>query len=175
MAVALSIAIHTFGQGPVQENGQKPSPLSNGSVPKVVSEKFDTEYPATTPDPSWYGCPAQGDEYWYGYNPYVCDGVAPEYYAVEFTKGDTLHKVVYTKQGKRIAVHRRWKELPKAVSEAIKKGKYKSWTITKDKEQIFNDPNRMKVYKVIVEKGTEKRALYFESNGTLMKEKKKKS
>jgi hypothetical protein len=62
--------------------------------------------------------------------------------------------------------------MPTAVTDAINKGDYKSWTVGKDKEEIFKDKDtdQMKVYKVSVSKGSEKRTLYFQQDGKMLKD-----
>jgi len=63
-------------------------------------------------------------------------------------------------------------DLPKAVSAVISKGQYKTWKVGTDKEEIFKDTDKdkLKVYKVDVENGKEKRMLYFQQDGRLLKD-----
>lgn len=174
-----SVVGSSFGQAPmveVADGGKMPAKLEKDSVPKIVIEKYIIEYPVVVND-SWYGYPAFIEESdWYGYDSYLYTTNHPEYYVVEFTKEETPHKIMYSKAGKKIATHKKFiTDLPKAVSEAIGKSKYKSWIFVKDNEEILKESDKKKVYKVIVKKGTEKHALYFEPNGNLVKDKKLRS
>jgi hypothetical protein len=47
-----------------------------------------------------------------------------------------------------------------------------SWTVGKDKEELFKDKDtdQMKVYKVSVSKGNEKRTLYFQQDRKMLKD-----
>jgi len=97
----------------------------------------------------------------------------PENYVVEFVKVKVPYKAVYSKTGQKIAIHRALtSDLPKAVSAVISKGQYKTWKVGTDKEEIFKDTDKdkLKVYKVDVENGKEKRMLYFQQDGRLLKD-----
>lgn len=142
-------------------------------LPKVVTETFITEFPVVTNE-SWFGYPKFDFERdWYYHDPYMYSIENPEFYVVEFTKDNIKHKAVYSKKGKKIAVHKKTLELPKAITTAIDKSKYGKWKIAKEKEVIFRDTefDKIKTYKVIVEKGKEKHALYYSSEGNLFKDK----
>ncbi|HWZ23187.1 MAG TPA: hypothetical protein VNW06_11065 [Cytophagaceae bacterium] len=173
-----SLALNSFGQAPmksVDKGGKKPNKIEKTSVPKTVTDVYVLEYPMSTNE-VWYSYPAfSEDSDWYGYDPYLEGGVSPEYYIVEFTSKEKIpHKVIYTKEGKKVATHRKLNaELPAAVSTAINTGEYKGWTVQKDKQEMFKmkDTDKVKVYRVIVEKGMDKHALYYESDGTLLKDK----
>ena len=56
---------------------------------------------------------------------------------VEFTSDSIPHKTLYTKAGKKIAVHKAISVLPSAVSKAISNGKYKTWTTGKEDRGNF--------------------------------------
>jgi hypothetical protein len=185
MVVGLALVVLVITNGlaqapmkPIEEGGKKPNKLEASKVPKTVTDIYILEYPSVV-DYSWYGYPAFMEESdWYAYDPYLIPGEYPEYYIVEFIQDDTPHKVMYSKNGKRIATHRELKaDLPPAVSNALSKGAYKNWMIKKEKEEIFKekDTDKFKVYKIVVEKGKEKHALYYETDGTLLKDKKLKS
>ncbi len=166
------LAVESFGQG------KKPAKLDVVKVPKVVTETYIIEYPMTDYY-GWYGYPAFSNESdWYGYDPYLMGGEYPEYYIVEFTKDKTPYKVIYSKNGKKIATHKGMqRDLPKAVSDAINKGIYKSWLITKEREEILRekDTDNFKVFKIVVEKAGERHALFYQSDGTLLIDRKLKS
>jgi hypothetical protein len=174
-------AMTSFGQVTTKTNKEalkKPVKLEKSKVPKPVTESYYREYPVTTYD-NWYGYPAynyQNDWYdnWFDYGPYSYTEF-PEYYIVESTKDNTPYKAIYDKTGAKIAVHKILKsDLPKAVLATISKGEYKTWKMANDKEEIFKDKesDQMKVYKVVVEKGTEKHNLFFQADGKLLKDKK---
>jgi mevalonate pyrophosphate decarboxylase len=122
---------------------------------------------------SWYGYPAfASDADWFGNESYYYTTDNPQYYIVEFTSEKTPYKVIYTKEGKKIATSRRLKtELPSAVLNALNKSVYKTWTVSKEREEIFRQSDKKKVYRVVVENGMARHALYFESNGKLIKDK----
>jgi hypothetical protein len=175
--VSASFAIQSFAQAPmkpIEEGGKMPAKLDKAQVPKPVTDTYIVEYPSATYD-SWYGYPAFTDESdWYGYNPYRYSAMNPEYYMVEFTKDQAPHKVVYSKEGKKVATHKKvYTEVPKAISSEMIKGDYKGWKIANEKEEIFKDgdSDQMKVYKLTVEKGKEKHILYYLPSGKLIKDK----
>jgi hypothetical protein len=173
----VSFVIASFGQTTTKTNSKTTSKkLDKANVPSQVTEMYVVEYPVTAYE-SWYGYPAFSTVTdWYGYDSDFYTTDAPEYYVVEFTKDGTPYKVIYTKQGKKVATARTIKmdgDVPQAVSNAIKKSAYKNWTITKEKEEFFKDTDEMKVYKVVVEKGNEKHALIYQEDGKLLKDKKK--
>lgn len=150
--------------------------LVKTKVPKDVTQLFYVDYPsANVYDDNWYGYPSF--DYvndWYDYDPYLYANDDPDTYVIEFTMDSIPHRAVYTKAGKKVAVHKAISVLPSAVSFAISKGDYKTWTLGKEKEEIFKDKDsdKLKVYKVTVSMGDQKHTLYFESNGKLINDKK---
>jgi hypothetical protein len=62
--------------------------------------------------------------------------------------------------------------LPIEVSAALKRSKYQTWKIGKDKEEIFKDDKKdqIKVYRITVKKENELRTLYFQQNGKMLKD-----
>ena len=175
-ALLTFFAVSSFAQTAsttTKADGKKKVKIEKNKVPKVVTETFYVDYPVTTYE-SWYGYPTfDNDLYWYDYDPFFYSNEYPEYYVVDFTKDNTPYKAVYNKSGKKIAIHKKLSDLPKAVLSAISSGAYKTWTVAKDKEEIFKDKDsdQLKVYKVEVEKGKEKHALYFQPDGKLLKDK----
>ncbi len=175
-ALLTFFAVSSFAQTAsttTKADGKKKVKIEKNKVPKVVTETFYVDYPVTTYE-SWYGYPTfDNDLYWYDYDPFFYSNDYPEYYVVDFTKDNTPYKAVYNKSGKKIAIHKKLLDLPKAVLSAISSGAYKTWTVAKDKEEIFKDKDsdQLKVYKVEVEKGKEKHALYFQPDGKLLKDK----
>lgn len=146
--------------------------IEKAKVPKVVTEEFIMEYPVVESD-MWFGYPALTNELeWYDYNPMYYTYEYPEYYVVEFVKDKTKHKAVYTKEGKKVAVHHKVKAeaVPTAVNTSIKNGIYKTWKETDEKEEIENVTSKEKVYKMTVEKDDKKHYLYYDSAGKLLKE-----
>ena len=170
------VAINSFGQTEkvTEKKGKKPVKTEKSKVPAVVTETFVREYPTALYD-NWYGYPAFANESdWYGYNPYLY-AEYPEYYVVEFTENAVPNKVIYSKGGKKIATHRKLNSpLPEKVTASIHSGEYKSWKLMNDKEEIFKDgdADNLKVYKVEVEKGTQKHILLYLSDGKLLTDKK---
>jgi len=153
---------------------ENPVKLEKNKVPKPVTESYYRDFPVTNYE-NWYGYPDYDyQNYWYDNNPYSYTEF-PEYYMIETTKDNIPYKAIYNKSGTKIAVHKSLKsELPKSVLITINKGEYKSWKIANDKEEIFkdSDKDKLKVYKVDVEKGKEKHTLYFQLDGTLLKDRK---
>jgi hypothetical protein len=174
----ISFTLNTYGQHKTvkttEKTEKKPAKLEKTKIPKAVTDIYIKEYLAPT-DEYWYGYPEFDYENdWYGYNPYLFEYQHPEYFLVEFTANGTPYKVIYSKSGKKIATHRKLKtELPDAVKTAIGKGEYSTWTLGKEKEEIFRDTemDKMKVYKVDVEKGKEKHILFYSADGDLLKDK----
>jgi hypothetical protein len=149
--------------------------LDKTKIPKKVTELFYVDYPATTvSDERWYGYPTFDTSDWYDYNPYLFANADPDTYLVEFTMDSTTHRAIYTKTGEKLAIHTIISDLPATVSAAIKKSAYKTWAIDKEKEEIFKDKDsdKLKVYKVKVETGSQAHILYFLGDGRLMKDKK---
>ena len=141
-------------------------------VPKVVTEIFNKQFPVKS-EVDWYGYPQfdNGSD-WYEYDPSYYSNQNPENYVVEFTHNDTLDKVVYTKNGQKIATHRRLNAvLPAKITDAIRKSVYKTWSIGNDKEEIFKDSksDQIKVYRVTVRKENKRHTLYFQDNGKLLR------
>jgi hypothetical protein len=175
--VGASFAMQSFAQAPMvttEKGGKMPDKIEKAAVPKPVTDTYIVEYPTAMYD-SWYGYPAFSDESdWYGYNPYRYSAMNPEYYMVEFTKDKAPHKVVYSKEGKKVATHKKvYTEVPSAISNEMIKGPYKGWKIANEKEEIFkdSDSDQMKVYKLTVEKDNMKHILYYLPSGKLIKDK----
>ena len=174
--LVLFLAASSFGQAPMKsviEGGKKPVKIELAKVPTGVTESFYREYPVPTYQ-WWYGHPGFANDYeWYGYDPYFYESEYPEYYIVEFEKDKVAQKAVYSKAGKKIAVHKKIKtSLPTDVTAALAKTEYKLWKVAVEKEEIFKDGDNdvLKVYKIIVEKGKKIHTLYYRADGTLLKD-----
>ena len=173
-------AMASFGQAtskPAKEGEKAKAKVEKTKVPKEVTDTYYMEYPGAVYE-NWYGYPTYnyGDYWyddWYDYGPYSYVDY-PEYYVVEFTKDKIPQKAIYSKTGKKVAIHKMLVDLPKAVTASISKCEYKAWKLEKDKEEIFKDKDKdqMKVYKVTVEKGKEKHTLFLQPDGKLLKDKK---
>jgi hypothetical protein len=168
-----SFALSAFAQ--TAKSTKKSKTIEKSKVPTTVTETYIVEYPVTVYE-TWYGYPIFNDETdWYGYDTDLYTDEYPEYYVVEFTKDGTPYKVIYSKEGKKVATHKTIMvgDVPKAVADALNKSAYKSWMIKKEREEIFRDKADMKVYKVVVEKGNEKHVLFYQEDGKLLKDKKR--
>jgi hypothetical protein len=170
-------AINSFGQittTTTKSTTKKSAKLDKTKVPKVVTDTYYNEYPVTT-DESWYGYPTwDNGDYWYDYDPYFYTDANSNNYAVDFYQNGIPYTVIYSASGQKIAAHKKKiTDIPTAITAAINAGTYKTWTIGKDKEEIFkaSDADQMKVYKINVAKGSEKHTLYFRVDGTLLKDK----
>ena len=179
--LALLLAMYTtsaFSQAPTKANAEElgnPKKVSKDEVPKDVTDAFYKVFPVTV-NPSWYTFPAydyQMDwwDNWYDYHPNASP-YSPDYYAADYDDDSTQHKAIYHKSGKHVATHKKLKELPKPILDAIANSIYKTWRLGKEKEEIFRDKEKMKVYKVEVEKGKEKHALFYQQDGKLLKDRK---
>jgi hypothetical protein len=177
--VMVLIAMYAVAQDPktpltpIGEEGRLPDQLEKKNVPDIVTQNYYRDYPSATVE-SWYVYPEytymDGTD-WYVYSPSLVGG-APEYYLVEFTTDKTPHKVVYSKTGQRMSTYRGMSSnLPKPVTDALKKSSYKSWKIVNEKEEIWRESDKKKVYKIVVEKEKEKHALYYQEDGKLLKDK----
>lgn len=148
--------------------------IETSQVPAIIMEKYNKEYPLRTLE-VWNGYPELLDESeWYGCNPYLYNCVNPKYYVVDFTKDKLQHKVIYTLEGKKVAVHRSMNtQTIKAIAKAIMKTNYKDWKVTRAQEEIFKGDNtdKLVVYKIEVTKGEKVHYLFYKANGTLIKDK----
>ena len=166
-ALLILLVVDSFGQTVSKANtpaAKKHTKIDKNKVPKDVTMTFTTEYPTVTYE-DWYDYPSFNySDDWYDYDPYwFADN--PANYAVEFTVNNVPYKSLYTKAGKKIATHRALSsDLPTAVQSAISKSQYKTWTVGKDKEEIFRDKDsdQMKVYKVTLTTGNQKHTLYIQ-------------
>jgi hypothetical protein len=147
-------------------------PIDKSKIPKAVTEEFYKQYPVKT-STDWYAYPSYDDgDDWYEFDPSYHSNQDPENYVVVFRHKRILTKAIYSKDGKKIAVHQDMNApLPASVTRSIREGLYKSWILTKDREQIFKDSKSDKiiVYRVVVKKDNEKHVLYFQQNGKLLK------
>ncbi|WP_306621859.1 PepSY-like domain-containing protein [Chryseobacterium ginsenosidimutans] len=179
VAVLMSVAFTTAVSGQstkksAQKTEQKSTKIVKERVPKAVTENFSKEYPMAIRE-LWYVYP----EFdiindWYYYDPFLFSRAVPEYYIAEFVIDGHDHKVIYSKEGKKIAVHKKGiTDLPETVSDAIRKSIYSTYNVAEDKEEIFRDSSLdlLKVYKIEVDKGPSKHYLFFSSEGQLLKDK----
>ena len=174
LCILAFMTTNIVAQNPKHKTKSHSKAIAKAKVPKVVSEAFIMEYPVTESE-MWYGYPSFGDGLnWYDYNPGYYYNEYPENYIVEYVKEQTPHKAIYTKEGKKIAEHHPVKSdvIPVAVSEAMKKGAYKNWKETAEKEEIIKVENSEKVYRMTVEKNGERHHVFYDVNGKLLKDKK---
>jgi len=148
--------------------------IEKNKVPKEVTDVYIKEYPISSNE-RWYGYPEYDyNNYWYD-DPSNVYSEYPAYYVIESVTDNIPYKVVYSKTGKKIAVHKSLKsDLPKAVSATIANSKYKTWKLVNEKEEIFKDTDKdkIKVYKVDVVSGKEEHILFIQTDGKLLKDKK---
>jgi len=158
-----------------KEKMRRQAKVEKNKVPKEVTIIFYKDYPTVTEE-GWYVYPAYDSQinWWDNWDdsPYVST-LSTDYYEVEFTEDKTPTKAIYSKKGEKLATHKKLKnEVPKPVSAAISNSVYKTWKLGKEKEEIFKDKEKMKVYKIDVENGKEKHTLYYQQDGKLLKDKK---
>lgn len=176
-ALLVLLVANSFGQAAtkaVAPAAKKHAKIDKTKVPKDVTMTFYNEYPTVTYQ-DWFDYPAFNySDDWYDYDPYWFSD-NPANYAVEFTVNNVPYQSVYTKAGKKIATHKGiTSDLPIAVLSAIGKSQYKTWTLGKNKEEIFKDKDsdQMKVYKVTVTMGNQNHTLYMQKDGKILKDKK---
>ena len=147
--------------------------IDKGQIPKDVTDAFSDQYPSAT-NGDWYCYPSSATAAdWYS-----CDssyiGVGDVHsYDIEFISDGTPYKAIYATNGTKIASHKGMDAaMPAAVTDAISNGDYKSWTLGKDKEEIYKDAasDPLKVYRVNVMNGSEKHTLYFQQDGKMLKD-----
>ena len=161
----LLLAFNLLGQITIMSSkdfDKKPIKLEKNKVPKSVIDNNYREYPVNNYD-NWF----DNTNYTFTEN--------PEYYLIESSQDNIPYKAIYSKTATNIAIHKNIKsDLPKAVLATVTKSNYKTWKIADDKEEIFKDSDKdqFKVYKVDVEKGKEKHTLFFQLDGTLLKDRK---
>lgn len=179
LAFLLGTCLVASAQAPMTEidkGGKMPNKaLDESKVPLSVKQQFTTDYPMVKTY-YWYGYPAIVDSSWTDYDSqsYVTEGPI-EYYVTEYVVNEVPSKTVYSKSGKKVSTHKSVKdhEIPVAVTNAIKKGKYSGWKIASEKEELMKDSDKKKLYKVIVEKSGETHVLCYDASGKLIKDKKK--
>ena len=178
--ILFAITFQSFAQAPmvsVQEGGKKPNTMEKAKIPTQVMATHIKECPLpTTMNEYWYGYPDFTNESdWYGYNYDLYSNVNPSYYIVTLFKDQKNCRIMYAKNGKKVATHRSYTSvLPLAIAKAIQAGNYKNWDMTGENEEIFKDKDsdQLKIYKVVVQKGTEKYALFYMADGRFLKENK---
>ncbi|MBW8523766.1 hypothetical protein K0U91_00825 [Chryseobacterium chendengshani] len=152
----------------------KPEKILRNDVPKDVIENFVKDHPAVQNE-QWRGYPTEDfRNVWYDYNPSLNSSSASDYFVAEFWEGGEHQEGMYSRDGKKIAIHKKIdSQLPQPILDAIKKGVYKNWKIAKEKEEIFRDYSldQLKVYKVTVQKGSSKHFLFYSADGALLKDK----
>ncbi len=161
-------------QVPVEKAKAVTTYVETSQVPAIIIEKYNKEYPLRTLE-VWNGYPELLEESdWFGCNPYLYNCINPKYYVVEFTNDKIPYRVVYSLEGKKVAVHRSMNtKTIKAIANSIMKTKYKDWKIAKAQEEIFkgDDADKLVVYKIEVTKGDKVHYLFYKANGTLIKDK----
>jgi hypothetical protein len=166
-----------LGQAPlntIEDGDYDPTGLEISHVPADVMDTYQTEYKKPT-EVNWYGFPPFANETeWYGYDPKLTTASNPRNYIVKFKMDNVQHTVIYCKTGKKIATHRALNvALPKVIVNTLSHGKYKNWTLAKEKEEIIKEADKKDiVYKVKVEREKERHILYFDSLGKLILDKK---
>jgi hypothetical protein len=159
---------------PAAKTGNKTdAKLAKDQVPPVVVTEFEEEFPVAE-FVDWYSYPVFYDDWgWYTIDPvYEVVEEVPEYYLVEFTDAGTPQKTIFNKQGEKVATRRTIKEadLPKAVTDGFHKSAFKDWKIVGEREEVTRHKDKQKVYRLEVEKGAEKRFLFFDPAGKLKHE-----
>lgn len=176
--VIISIAFTTnvLGQStekPANGREHKSTKIVKEKIPKPVIGNFSKDYPMAIRE-EWYGYPKfDFTNDWY-YDPFLYSSNVPEYYIAEFAIDGYYYKVIYSKEGKKIAVHKKGViDLPEPVLDAIRKSAYSAWEIGGEKEEIYknNSLDQLKVYKIKVGKNPSEHDLFFSSDGQLLKDK----
>jgi hypothetical protein len=149
--------------------------IDKGRIPKEVTDAFTRQYPlATNGDWNCYPSSSSATD-WYSNDASSVEGSEANSYDIEFTSGGTSYQAIYAGNGTKIASHKRMdSEMPAAVNDAISNGDYKSWTLQKDKEEIYKNSgsDQLKVYRVNVMNGFEKHTLFIQQDGKMLRDKK---
>jgi hypothetical protein len=153
------------------------SRLKEDNVPDAVKKTYLEEFLDYTEgnNKNWAAYPSlESDFDWYDPEPYIFTNNAPENFEIVHKKDDSFVRVIYSKEGKKIATHQPLKsDLPQGVSQSISRGKYKGWAVAKEKQGIFKETDKANmIYKVTISNGTEKHELFLQSDGKLIKDKK---
>ncbi|MBD0254108.1 MAG: hypothetical protein ICV83_00190 [Cytophagales bacterium] len=98
---------------------------------------------------------------------------APDYYQVSASGKNTRFTAVYDKTGKLLRSRETLKDaaLPDAVTATLTK-RYAGWKVDGDREKIKDAKGVTVSYKVLLQKGKEKRRVAFDPGGKIIKEKK---
>lgn len=177
--VIMSIAFTTTVSGqstgkPANGREHKSAKIVKEQIPKPVTENFSKDYPMAIRE-EWYGYPKfDFTNAWYYYDPFLYSSNVPEYYITAFAIDGYYYKVIYSKEGKKIAVHKKGAiNLPEPVLDAIRKSTYSGWEIAGEKEEIYknNSLDHLKVYKIKVKKSPSEHDLFFSSDGQFLKDK----
>ncbi len=170
------VSMNAFGQNTkkiTEKSTAKTEKLEKNKVPKAVRETFIAGYPEIISE-SWFGYP-QFDfvNEWYVLDPNLYNYENPQYYVVEFLKDSIPYHAVYTKEGAPVSTHKKVEsELPKAITDAISKGKYSNWQVLREKEVAYkkSESEKIRVYKIVVANGAEKHHLFYTVEGELLKD-----
>jgi hypothetical protein len=101
------------------------------------------------------------------------DAQAPDYYQVSASGKNTSFTAVYDKNGKLLRSREILKgdALPDAITTTLNK-RYAGWKVAGDREKIKDAKGVTVTYKVLLQKGKEKRRVAFDPSGKIIKEKK---
>ena len=142
-------------------------------IPVAVVESFKKDF-ASGQATEWAIVPATvvGEEYIVsGYDD--LNGVKPTYYSVIMKGPNVKGEAVYDQHGKLKHSKEIIKDtaLPAVVRNAVTK-EYPGYMLLKDQEIIKEGKTKFVQYRVLIEKGKEKRALAVDANGKILKERK---
>jgi hypothetical protein len=142
-------------------------------VPVAVATAFKSDF-AGDQSEEWEIVPAKalGEEYSVsGYDD--LDGQQPSAYSVRIKGKDTKGAAMYDKEGKLLFSKEVIKNtaLPSAVTNAVLK-KYPGYSILKDEEKIKQGKSTFIHYRVIIEKGKDKRVVAVDEGGAILRERK---
>ena len=108
------------------------------------------------------------NEYEWNVKPNKSGAEIPDEYMVYMKTKDGSNMVaVYTKDGKLVRSKEKIKNaiVPQVIEKSIQEGAYKGWKTVGDKELVKDYQNKLaKHYIVRVQKGNQKRTLYFDDN-----------
>lgn len=146
-------------------------------VPSAVESKFKSQYEGAlaatwyvTDLAYWY---LDFGSNWYGlwYGPKMLDIYTydtPPYYEVEFVKKTAESaRAVYNQYGAWYETRTQIRELPEAISEALKNGKYGEWKISEHKEIVEQPGTDSQTYRLLVSKGGKKLILSLNEKGQI--------
>jgi hypothetical protein len=173
LLLAMFVSTCCFGQTSKSTTSGSHTKIDKKQVPKEIIYEYHKEYPEVSRE-NWYDFdPAFAGESWREYDPYAYATGHRRRYVTVFDKDSVSYTIIYEKNGKKVSGYKKMNSpVPSVIISAINRSKYKGWTVEKEMEEIFKDKDtdKVKVYRVTLQKGNDKHILYFQQDGSLLKD-----